>query len=152
MQKLESSIINSDQDTYIREVRVNYHSTGTRKFAMTDPADVADFVRSVLPDNSREHFVALYLDGSNHVACYSLVSTGTANQCVAHPREVFQRALVTGAVAIILAHNHPSGKLNPSNEDLQVTQRLKEGANLLGIKLLDHLIVSDHGFESILVP
>ena len=130
-------------DTFIREVRATYQPTATPLFAIKGPDDVADFVRSILTDNSREHFVALYLDGANQVVSYSIISIGTANASMVHPREVFQRAILAGAVSIIIAHNHPSGILAPSEEDHKVTQRLKEAGEILGIKLLDHLIVTD---------
>jgi hypothetical protein len=110
-------------------------------FTIKGPNDVADFVRSVLTDNSREHCVALYLDGAHQVVSYSIISIGTANMSVVHPREVFQRAILAGAISIIIAHNHPSGVLTPSDEDHKVTQRLKDAGEILGIKLLDHLIL-----------
>ena len=96
---------------------------------------------SVLLDNSREQFIALYLDAAHHVASYSIVSVGTANQATIHAREVFQRAILAGAIAIIVAHNHPSDNVEPSNDDIAVTNRLKDAGTLLGITLLDHVIV-----------
>ena len=140
----------SYEDTFIREIRATYHMTETQPFIIQGPDHVAQFVRSILTDNSREHFVALYLDGAHQVASYSIVSIGTANSAVAHPREVFQRAILAGAVSIIIAHNHPSGVLTPSDEDHKVTQRLKDAGEILGIKLLDHLIVSDAACVSII--
>jgi DNA repair protein RadC len=137
-------------DTFIREVRATYQQTTSRLFAIKGPNHVADFVRSILTDNSREHFVALYLDGAHQVASYSIISIGTANASMVHPREVFQRAILAGAVSIIVAHNHPSGILTPSDEDHKVTQRLKDAGEILGIKLLDHLIVTDLASDSIL--
>ena len=130
-------------DTFIREVRANYQQTASMFFTIKGPNDVADFVRSVLTDNSREHCVALYLDGAHQVVSYSIISIGTANMSVVHPREVFQRAILAGAISIIIAHNHPSGVLTPSDEDHKVTKRLKDAGEILGIKLLDHLIVTD---------
>ena len=82
-------------DTFIREVRATYQPTSTPLLAIKGPDDVANFVRSILTDNSREHFVALYLDGAHQVASYSIVSIGTANASVVHPREVFQRAILS---------------------------------------------------------
>ena len=130
-------------DTFIREVRANYQQTTSSPFAIKEPNDVVDFVRSVLTDNSREHCVALYLDGAHQIVSYSIISIGTANMSVVHPREVFQRAILVGAISIIIAHNHPSGVLTPSDEDHKVTQRLRDAGEILGIKLLDHLIVTD---------
>ena len=137
------------QDVFIREVRVNYIQTEEKLFAIRGPEQVATFVRKVLTDNSREHLVALYLDGSHSVASYSVVSIGTATTTTAHPREVFQRAISCGAAAIILAHNHPSGEVKPSAEDESMTKRLRDVGELIGIKLLDHVIVTETSFHSI---
>ncbi len=131
------------QDTFIREVRATYHPTDKSPFQINDPEQAAEFVRSVLIDNSREHFVALFLDGAHQVASYSIVAIGTANSCQAHPREVLQRAILCGAISLIIAHNHPSGDLTPSHEDRQVTKKLREACDLIGIRFLDHLIISD---------
>ena len=136
------------QDTFIREARVNYLHCEQVMFKISGPADVANFVRSILTDNSREHFVALYLDGQNQVAAYSIVSIGSANSAPVAPREVFQRAVLTGAISIVLAHNHPSGSTTPSSDDRAVTRRLRESGELLGIKILDHLIVTNSAFLS----
>ena len=137
------------QDTFIREARVNYLHCEQVMFKISGPADVANFVRSILTDNSREHFVALYLDGQNQVAAYSIVSIGSANSAPVAPREVFQRAVLTGAISIVLAHNHPSGSTVPSSDDRAVTRRLREAGELLGIKILDHLIVTTSAFLSL---
>jgi len=131
------------QETYIREVRVQYYATDKAVFAITCPESVKDFVLGIFPDNSREHCAALYLNGANEVICYSLISTGTATTTPASPREVFQRALQVGAVALVFSHNHPSGRVVPSAEDRRVTKRFQECGELLDIKLLDHVIVSD---------
>lgn len=130
-------------DTFIRETRVNYLPSEHTMFKIVNSADVATFVRSILTDNSREHFVAMYLDSLHRVAAYSIISIGTANMAPAAPREVFQRAILSGAIAIVVAHNHPSGSPHPSDDDRAVTRRLHESGNLLGIRLLDHVIVAD---------
>ncbi len=131
------------QDTFIRETRVNYLPSEHIMFKIVSAVDVATFVRSILTDNSREHFVAMYLDSLHRVAAYSVISIGTANMAPAAPREVFQRAILSGAIAIVVAHNHPSGSPHPSDEDRAVTKRLHESGNLLGIRLLDHVVVAD---------
>lgn len=137
-------------DTYIREVRVTYHSTDTRFFSITQPEEAAAFIRTVLVDNSREHFVALYLNAVNRVTAYSLVATGTANSCVVHAREVLQRAILCGAVSLIVAHNHPSGNTSPSDADLKLTKQIKEACEIIGIPLLAHLIINDFSRTSII--
>lgn len=139
------------QDHFIREVQVNYRSTQQTKRSVREKDDVADFVREVLVDNSREHFVALYLDAVHQVSCYSIISTGTANRCLAEPREIFQRAIVAGAVAVIVAHNHPSGDLTASDADVRVTERLRKAGECLGIPVLDHVIVTHDDSVSVAV-
>ncbi len=139
----DTTIHQNNSITFVREVTARYSGPRRRAGPMNSPVPAASFARDVLPDNVREHVVALYLDGSNKVAAYSIVSTGTANQAVLHPREVFQPAVLCGAVSLILIHNHPSGNLEASQSDLQVTKQIAEAGDILGIKLLDHLIVTD---------
>jgi DNA repair protein RadC len=136
------------EHTHIREVRVNYPKTDIERFSISNPADVAEFVRKILPENSREHFIALYLDIKNMVAGYSILGIGAAEECIVPYRELFQRALVVGAVSIALAHNHPSGSADPSREDWATTRKIIEGASLLGLHVLDHVIVTDDGHQS----
>jgi len=131
-------------DTFIRETRVSYIHGQQALFKIRSASDVATFVRSILTDNSREHFIAMFLDAMHQVTAYSIVSIGTANYAVVTPREVYQRAIVAGAIAIAVAHNHPSGSPLPSDEDHKVTKRLFESGVLLGIKLLDHVVVTDN--------
>jgi DNA repair protein RadC len=97
----------------------------------------------------QEYFLALYLDGANHLMDIKVISIGTLNQSLVHPREVFAYAVEKRCASIIVAHNHPSGILKPSNEDLSVTQRLKESAKILGIEMLDHVIFTAEGFVSL---
>lgn len=92
---------------------------------------------------AKEHFIALHLDGKNRIICLDRVSVGSLNQSIVHPREVFKSAVYSSAAAIILIHNHPSLDPAPSREDIEITRRLKECGELLGIKLLDHIIVGD---------
>ena len=146
---MTNATIKHRNTAYIREVTVNYRSTEQELVRASDSEQVTGFIRSILPDNSREHLVALYLDAANQIISYSLISTGTANSAQVHPREVYQRAVVVGSCALIVAHNHPSGSLLPSTEDRAITERLKESGELLGIKLLDSLILSRKGTYSI---
>lgn len=135
-------------DAMIREVRINYQASAEVPFKIRQPEEVAGFVRRILCDNSREHLIALFLDGAHRIASYSLVSIGTATSTIVHPREVFQRAVSAGAVALVLAHNHPSGQVEASAEDRQVTGRMRDAGVLLGIPLLDHVIVGSSGYYS----
>lgn len=134
--------------TFVREVTVNYRGPRRSTFKVSEPKAAVQFIRKILPDNSREHFVALYLDGAHNIAAFSVVSTGCANSCPVSLREIFQNAVLVGAVALIVGHNHPSGQTQPSVEDRQVTKRIKEAGVLLGITLLDHVVVCDDSFYS----
>ena len=137
------------KDCFVREVRVNYLATTTEQFKISGPDDIAVFSRSVLLDNSREQFIAMYLDGAHSLTAYSLISIGSANFTTVHPREVFQRAVLVGAIALVISHNHPSGNDTPSQQDLDITKRLRQCAELLGIKLLDHVIVTNLSHRSL---
>jgi DNA repair protein RadC len=90
------------------------------------------------------------LNGAHEVGRVVVVSLGTLDRALVHPREVFSPAFEDRCSAIIVAHNHPSGTLNPSPEDLDITKRLKQAGDILGIKVLDHLIVTKEGYYSLL--
>ena len=96
----------------------------------------------------QEHFLTVTLDGASRLIAKRVITVGTLNQSLVHPREVFADAITDRAAGIIIAHNHPSGELIPSIQDIRVTQRLKEAGNLLGIELLDHLILTRDGWYS----
>lgn len=104
---------------------------------------------SYLKSKKQECFVVLTLDGANRLIDNLIVFQGTLNQSLIHPREIFAKAIEDRAAAIILAHNHPSGNLEPSEEDKQITEKLKRAGELLGIITLDHLIVTSRGYVSI---
>ena len=99
-------------------------------------------------DNKKEHFVIFFLDTQNQEVKREVVSVGTLNSSLIHPREVFEPAIKCLASHIIISHNHPSGSLEPSNEDLAVTRRLVEAGKLLGIEVLDHVIVTKEAYVS----
>ena len=101
-----------------------------------------------MPDNVREHCVGLFLDGRHHVVAYFVVGTGTATNCLVGVREILQAALVAGATALLVGHNHPSGSTYPSLEDRAITNRLKEAGEVLGIPVLDHLVIGFNGHYS----
>ncbi|MFA7119138.1 MAG: DNA repair protein RadC [Sphaerochaetaceae bacterium] len=98
----------------------------------------------------QEQFLAINLNGAHEVLSINVVSLGTVSRTLVHPREVFAEAIVQRASAIIVAHNHPSGNLTPSVEDLDITKRLKQAGEILGIRVLDHLIISEEGYYSLL--
>ena len=114
---------------------------------ISSPTDVGDYIEKVfnLSSQAEEVMVMLVLDTKNNVMGAFEVSRGSLNSSIVHPREVFKRALLLNGASIILAHNHPSGDTTPSREDIDVTKRLVEGGNILGIEVLDHLIIGDNG-------
>lgn len=97
----------------------------------------------------KEHLRGIYLNAHYQVVHDEIISIGTADANIIHPREVFRPAISCSAVGVILVHNHPSGILEPSAEDRRVTKQIKEAGALIGIELVDHLIVSKDGFKSI---
>lgn len=125
----------------------------SRRLAVKDEQrvkDCEDVVAQVsdLIYKSQEYFVTLTLDGAGLLLKRRVVFVGTVNQSLVHPREIFSGAINDSASSIVLAHNHPSGSTRPSRQDIAVTKRLVAAGELLGIKVLDHVIVSRKGFYS----
>jgi DNA repair protein RadC len=118
------------------------------KVEVTSPEKVLN-VLSFLKNAMQEHFVMISLDSANHIIEVHTLTIGLANQTQIHPREAFVRAIENRAIGVIFAHNHPSGNLKPSMEDLNITKRLSEAGRLLSIPVLDHIIVSVSGFTSL---
>ncbi len=116
---------------------------------ITQPSDVADFMMASMKDLPQEHFMILLLNSKNIVIKEACVFKGTLNSSIVHPREIFSIAIRENANAIIAVHNHPSGDVTPSQEDIMTTLRLKECGLILGIDLLDHIIIGDNKFTSL---
>jgi len=120
-----------------------------KKFALLlSPQEVWQELRD-LRDLKKEHFVIFYLDTRNQEIKRDIISFGTLNANLVHPREVFEPAIIHCAAQIIVAHNHPSGNPEPSEEDIEITKRLVEAGKILGIEVLDHVIVTKSGFSSL---
>lgn len=112
-------------------------------FQIKSPMDAAIYLSQEMFGYEREHFEILLLNTKNVVFKQEIISVGTVNASLVHPREVFNPAIRHRATSIILAHNHPSGDTTPSSNDIELTDRLVQAGQLLGIEVLDHLIVSD---------
>ncbi len=110
---------------------------------ISSPADVDRLLRGRIANLDRENFVVVLLNTRNEVIGTPLVSVGTLSASLVHPREVFKPAIRASAASVVLAHNHPSGQVEPSREDREVTGRLEQCAEILGIEVLDHVIVGD---------
>jgi len=106
--------------------------------------DVADLMRSVVAGLDREAFFVVLVDGKNRVSGINLVSLGSLTAALVHPREVFKAAIAGSSAALILVHNHPSGDPTPSQEDLALSRRLCEVGDLVGIKVLDHIVLGEN--------
>ena len=113
------------------------------------PQDVADMFMSELRYLKKEIFKGVYLDTKNRVIADETVSMGSLNTNIVHPREVFKKAIEESAASIILVHNHPSGDPTPSSEDIELTKRMLEAGNLLGIEVFDHVIIGDGKYISL---
>jgi len=123
------------------------------KITIKDSKDVAKVFLDLLAledkiDQDKEHFYVMHLDIRSRVKLVELVSLGTLNASLVHPRETFRRAIMHGSASIIVAHNHPSGEVEPSDEDTKTTKMLFEAGSLLGISLIDHIIFTNDKFFS----
>jgi len=116
---------------------------------LRSPEDVVAEVRSQLKGRKKERFLVLCLDTRNRLINRRLVSMGSLDTSIVHPREVFKEAVSSCAASVIFAHNHPSGDPEPSREDIELTKRLARAGEIVGIDVLDHIIVCDEGFVSL---
>ena len=112
------------------------------------PGDCLHYLTDI-KDQRREHFVCLYLNARNQVSHKELVSIGSLSSAIVHPREVFRFGVELSAASVILAHNHPSGDVSPSQDDINLTRRLVQAGEILGIDVLDHVIIGRDDFLSL---
>ncbi|NWF50051.1 MAG: DNA repair protein RadC [Ignavibacteriaceae bacterium] len=115
---------------------------------ITSPADIAEYFIPRLRDELKEQFIVVCLNSANKIIKYETISIGNLNSSVVHPREVFKTAIELSAASVIFIHNHPSGNIEPSNEDIQITKKLVEAGKILEIPVFDHLIVGGNNFTS----
>lgn len=115
---------------------------------INSPSTVVKFFQNQMRHMNKEAFIVVFLNTKNMISSYEVISVGSLNASIVHPREVFNRAIKKSAAAILLVHNHPSGNPDPSREDEAITKRLCEVGHLVGIRVLDHLIISDDSYYS----
>jgi DNA repair protein RadC len=126
----------------VSAVRKPSKATGKKICTVSCPEAAAEYLFELgLAESMQEHFVVLILDTKNHIIAHTVVTTGLLDRSYCHPREVFRTAVVQGTSTIIVAHNHPSGGVEPSRQDILLTERLIEAGNVLGIRIVDHIIV-----------
>lgn len=116
---------------------------------ITSPKDIADIFIPLLRDEVKEKFLVVCLNSSNQIIKFEIISVGNLNSSIVHPREVFKLAIDNNSANIFLVHNHPSGNLEPSREDIAITKRLVEAGNIFDIKVLDHLIIAGDNYTSL---
>lgn len=116
---------------------------------ISSPAVLARYFMEILRHEKKEHFIVAFLDAKCRMMSYQMISTGSLTSAVVHPREVYKVAIQKAAHSIVVLHNHPSGDPAPSQEDLQITERLKKVGEVIGIRLLDHIIIGDGVYKSL---
>jgi DNA repair protein RadC len=128
--------------------RRRQHVQPLQKLAVSGSSDIALYLQTRLKDHRHEVFAVLYLNRANKVNHFEIISEGGITGTVADPRIILRKALESDAVNLILCHNHPSGSLRPSRADELLTEKIREAASYLDIKVLDHIIVSEDGYYS----
>ncbi len=128
--------------------RINNKINNINQIKIYSSQSIFDYYKDKLSDKKQEYFYCVYLDTKNHIIKDKLLFIGTINQSLVHPREVFKEAYLLSASSIICIHNHPSGNIKPSNNDILITKQLKEVGLLLGINVLDHIIIGNDNYYS----
>lgn len=138
-------------DYKVGEVKLSYKPKNISKYNVTCSEDAYKYMLSTYKKETicyKEYFKVLFLNQANQVLGYTLISEGGLTETTADVRLIFQAALLTNSVALILAHNHPSGNLKPSPEGIRLTKQVREASNFMRIKILDHIILSDTEYYS----
>ena len=131
------------------KVRVELIREGpSKKIYIKSPKDAVKQL-SEYSKRDREHLLCIYLNTKNRILGIEVVSIGILNSSICHPREVFKGAILASAKSIILAHNHPSGDPEPSDDDIALTKRIENAGRIIGIELLDHIIIGDGSYISL---
>ena len=119
-----------------------------KNFDIKDPETVVKAIRASIKDKAKEHFKLILLNPRNKIIGISTISIGILNASLVHPREVFKDAIMHTAASVVLAHNHPSGDPEPSEDDLKITKKLVDSGKILGIEVLDHIVIGKNNFCS----
>ena len=128
----------------VRETSILY-----KERKVKSPEDAYNLLKPLMIDADREQFIVVCLDTKNQPTAINVCHVGSLNSSIVHPREVMKAAILSSSASIIVAHNHPSQDPTPSREDVEVTKRLADAGNLLGIELLDHLVICEEKFVSL---
>jgi DNA repair protein RadC len=128
--------------------RINKTQTQER-FCVMSPDTAYEYIEPILRYEQVEKFLAIFMNTKNRIIAHEIISIGSLNATVVHPRELFNRAIAHRASSLIVAHNHPSGDPTPSREDIEITKRLKDAGEIIGIDVLDHIVVGDCSYTSL---
>lgn len=128
--------------------RINNRPKKDKDIIMENSKKVYNYFKGVLDDKEQEYFYCLYLDSKKKLKKNKLLFMGTINYSIVHPREIFKEAYLVGAVSIIIVHNHPTGDVMPSYQDIETTKKLIAVGNVLGIKVDDHIIIGNNSYYS----
>ena len=138
-------------DYKVGEVKLSYKPKFKNQYKVTCSEDAYKYLLSTYKKGTicyKEYFKVLFLNQATQVLGYTLISEGGLTETTADVRLIFQAALLTNSVALILVHNHPSGSMKPSRQDMEITKQVKEAARLMRITVLDHIILTDAGYYS----
>jgi len=138
----------NSKETFYKLRLIRTPVVGESTFEVKSPAQIYNKYRAYSSGLDREHFEILHLDTRNKITSKEIISIGSLNQSIVHPREVFKSAILNNSASIILLHNHPSGDPKPSRQDIDVTKRLEDAGNILGITVIDHVIFGESGYIS----
>ena len=134
----------------LRELFSRYMESGiSEKKQLSSPAEVAEMARTRLGRKEKEEFWAAFLDNQNRLISWERISTGTVNTTMIYPRELMEQALQRKASSLVIVHNHPGGNLTPSSPDIELTRHIVQAGRILGIRLLDHLIITADTYYSL---
>lgn len=134
----------------LRELFSRYMESGiSEKKQLSSPAEVAEMARTRLGRKEKEEFWAAFLDNQNRLISWERISTGTVNTTMIYPRELMEQALQRKASSLVIVHNHPGGNLTPSSPDIEITRHIVQAGRILGIRLLDHLIITADTYYSL---
>lgn len=136
-------------EAIVRAATTILHESLVRGGCLSNPEDAGCFLQMALANEKNEHFAVLFMNNKHQVLSFERLFFGTIDGATVHPRIVVQKALEWNAASVILAHNHPSGHSEPSQADRDVTQQLVKALSLVDVRVLDHLVVSQSGWESL---
>ena len=147
--KIESKMLNRKRVDIVSIKLVKESSFLYENRRVNSPNDAIELFTRFLSESDREQFIVCCMDIKNQPTSINVVSIGTLNSSLVHPREVFKAAILANSASIIVAHNHPSGDPTPSKEDINITVRLKEAGKIIGVDIIDHIIIGDDRYVSL---